>query len=244
MTAATEVAAGVRHIANPLVNWYLIEGEDGMTAVDAGFPPDWDRLKRELDGAPLKAVLITHGHVDHVGFAERARRELGATIYISERDAKIARSPIPLAKSERNPLLYFLREPQTRKLYLGALMQRAALGQRIKEFTTFADGDVLDVPGRPRVIECPGHTFGHCAIHLADRDVLFTGDALVTFDPYTARTGPCLVARAATADSTLNLQSLDRLERTAAKTILVGHGDPYRGGIEEAVAKARAAGAA
>jgi glyoxylase-like metal-dependent hydrolase (beta-lactamase superfamily II) len=94
------------------------------------------------------------------------------------------------------------------------------------------------------VVECPGHTFGHCALHLADREVLFTGDALVTRDPYTDRTGPCLVARAATADSALNLRSLDALEATAARTVLTGHGDPYSGGIEEAVAKARLAGAA
>lgn len=241
---STEVAPGVRRIANPLVNWYLVEGDDGMTAVDAGFPPDWDVLQRELNGTPLRAVLLTHGHVDHVGFAEKARRELGAAIYISERDAKIARSPIPLAKSERNPLGYFLRHAETRRLYLGALMQRAALGQKISEYTTFADGEQLPVPGAPRVIECPGHTFGHCAIHLPDREVLFTGDALVTSDPYTARTGPCLVARAATADSALNLRSLDALEATAARTVLTGHGDPYNGGIEEAVAKARAAGSA
>jgi glyoxylase-like metal-dependent hydrolase (beta-lactamase superfamily II) len=242
--SATEVTTGVRRIANPLVNWYLIEGADGMTAVDAGFPPDFKRLRRELNGTPLKAVLLTHGHIDHVGFAERARRELGATIYISERDAKIARSPLPIARSEGNPLLYFLREPQTRKLYFGALRQRALLAQRIKEYRTFSDGEELDVPGRPRVIACPGHTFGHCALHLADRDVLFSGDALVTFDPYTARRGPCIVARAATADSALNLRSLERLEATGARTVLVGHGDPYTGGIEEAVAKARAAGPA
>jgi hypothetical protein len=52
------------------------------------------------------------------------------------------------------------------------------------------------------------------------------------------------VARAATADSALNLRSLERLEATGARTVLVGHGDPYTGGIEEAVAKARAAGPA
>jgi glyoxylase-like metal-dependent hydrolase (beta-lactamase superfamily II) len=241
---STEVADGVRHIANPLVNWYLVEGDDGVTAVDAGFPPDWKTLLRELAGAPLKAVLITHGHIDHVGFAEKARKELGATIYISERDAKIARSPFPLAKSERNPLTYVLKHAETRRLYLGATLQRAAFGQRISEFQTFADGDVLPVPGNPRIVECPGHTFGHCAVHLADRGVLFTGDALVTSDPYTARTGPCLVARAATADSELNLRSLDALEKTGAKTVLTGHGDPWTGGIEEAVARARRAGAA
>jgi glyoxylase-like metal-dependent hydrolase (beta-lactamase superfamily II) len=242
--SVTEVADGIRRVANPLVNWYLVEGDDGVTAVDAGFPPDWKVLVRELGGAPLRAVLLTHGHADHIGFAERARRELGATIYISERDAKVARSLLPIAFGERNLLGYLVREAETRRLYLTALRQRAGLARRLGEHRTFAGGQRLDVPGRPAVIASPGHTFGHCALHLADRGVLFTGDALVTRDPYTARRGPCLVARAATADTALSLKSLEALEGTGAHTVLVGHGEPYAGGIEQAVARARAAGAA
>jgi hypothetical protein len=64
----------------------------------------------------------------------------------------------------------------------------------------------------------------HCALYPPDRGVILAGDALVMLDPYTARRGPCLVARAATADT--------------------GHGPPWTEGIETAVQRARAAGAA
>src|SRR3954453_3261959 len=101
MTAtSTSSATGIHRVANPLVNWYLVEADDGLTAVDAGFPTEFKRLREQLEvpGRPdLKAGVLTHGHVDHVGFAERARREYGATIHIPAEDVKIATSPFPMA---------------------------------------------------------------------------------------------------------------------------------------------------
>ena len=244
MTSVQPVVDGVRRGANSLVNWYLVDGDDGVTAIDAGFPPDFDDLRAALGGAQLRAVVITHGHVDHVGFAERARRELGATVYLPADDVKIATSWFPLARSERNPLLYVLRYGDTRRLYLGATLQRGMLGQRISAWETYRGGEELPVPGRPRAVACPGHSLGHCALHLPDRDVLFAGDAIVTRDPYTGREGPRLVARAATADSAQNLRSLEALAQTGAKWVLTGHGEPWDRGAEEAVRLAREAGAA
>jgi hypothetical protein len=74
--------------------------------------------------------------------------------------------------------------------------------------------------------------------------VVIAGDAIVTLDPYTARKGPRLVARAATVDSDRNLRTLDALVATGARTVLVGHGEPWTDGVESAVARAREAGAA
>jgi glyoxylase-like metal-dependent hydrolase (beta-lactamase superfamily II) len=86
-----------------------------------------------------------------------------------------------------------------------------------------------------------GHTLGHCALHLAERDVVLAGDAVVMLDPYTARRGPRLVARAATVDSERNLTSLDALAATGARIVLTGHGEAWTGGVEAAVEAARAA---
>jgi glyoxylase-like metal-dependent hydrolase (beta-lactamase superfamily II) len=90
----------------------------------------------------------------------------------------------------------------------------------------------------------PGHTLGHCALHYPDRDALIAGDAIVMLDPYTARRGPRLVARAATADVERNMRSLDALVETGARIVLTGHGEPWTGGIEGAAAQARANGSA
>jgi glyoxylase-like metal-dependent hydrolase (beta-lactamase superfamily II) len=125
------------------------------------------------------------------------------------------------------------------------LRTRAFWPSPVREVERFdADAGTLPVPGSPRVVWCPGHTLGHCALHYPDRDALIAGDAIVMLDPYTAKRGPRLVARAAVADVERNLASLDALVATGAKTVLTGHGEPWTGGIEAAAAQARAAGSA
>ena len=73
---------------------------------------------------------------------------------------------------------------------------------------------------------------------------MIAGDAVVTLDPYTAKTGPRLVARAATADSARALASLDALEDTGARVVLTGHGEPWTDGAAAMMRAAREAGAA
>lgn len=85
---------------------------------------------------------------------------------------------------------------------------------------------------------------GALRAHLPDRDAVLVGDAIVTLDPYTARRGPRLVARAATADSERALRSLVPLVETGARKVLVGHGESWTDGVEAAAAHARQAGAA
>ncbi|NMB23311.1 MAG: MBL fold metallo-hydrolase, partial [Corynebacterium sp.] len=88
------------------------------------------------------------------------------------------------------------------------------------------------------------HTYGHVALHLPDRDAVITGDALVTLDPYTALTGPRLVAGAATADASQALNSLEAIGATDAKYVLPGHGNPWSRGAARAAAVARRNGMA
>lgn len=252
-TATTEtevygatVAEGVRRFDDGIVNWYLLEADEGITAIDAGFPPAWEVLRTSLEAtgrelADLKAVVITHGHVDHIGFAERARREAGATVYVHELDAPLISNPLRIARSERSPLRY-LDQGATRALMLHALLAAAPKAKRVSGHETYADGDTLPVPGAPVAVHCPGHTDGHCALHVPDRDVLFTGDAIVTRDPYTGALGPQIVSGAATKDSEQALASLERIEGLEASTLLSGHGEPWTEGTAEAVSRARAAG--
>ena len=71
----------------------------------------------------------------------------------------------------------------------------------VKSVETFADGDELDLPGRPRVVHTPGHTHGHCVVHLADRGVVFAGDALCTLNVLRGTRGPALMPPAMTVNT-------------------------------------------
>jgi glyoxylase-like metal-dependent hydrolase (beta-lactamase superfamily II) len=245
----TAVAPGIHRIEDAYTNWYLVEGDDGLTIVDAGVPSSWASLQaalRQLGRRPdeLRALVLTHAHFDHVGFAERARRELGIPVYVHEDDAPLTKHPWRY-DHERPRVAYFATQVPALPIVATFLRHRAFWPPPIEEIVRYGDdGGPLPVPGSPRVVPTPGHTVGHCSLHFPDRDAVIAGDALVTLDPYTARRGPRLVARAATADVERNTRTLDALAATGARVVLTGHGEPWTEGAESAVVQARAAGAA
>jgi glyoxylase-like metal-dependent hydrolase (beta-lactamase superfamily II) len=242
-----DAAPGVHRIEDSFTNWYLVEGGDRLTVVDAGLPTSWrsfeealSRLGRRADD--VDALVLTHAHFDHIGFAERARADLGIPVYVHEDDVPLTRLPRRYA-FERRRARYFATQVRAFPIVAALLRNRAWWPTPVAEVVRYRDG-TLPVPGAPQVVPTPGHTIGHCALHLPDRDAVIAGDALVTLDPYTARRGPRLVARAATADSERNLATLDALAETGAGRVLVGHGEPWTEGAESAVVRARQAGAA
>ncbi len=242
-----EVAPGVHRVAHAHVNCYLVEDDDGVTLVDAGLPKIWHPLGeavRTIGRRPrdLRALVLTHAHFDHVGVVRRLQQR-GVPVWAAAEEHHLVAHPYSYA--HENPrAVYPIQHPAalpilTGMALAGALWVRGTTGVR-----TLQPGGVLDVPGRPQVLATPGHTLGHVALHLRDRDVVISGDALVTLDPYTARTGPRIVAGAATADFAMNFASLDAIAETGAGTVLPGHGEPWTQGAESAVELARAAGPA
>jgi glyoxylase-like metal-dependent hydrolase (beta-lactamase superfamily II) len=240
-----DVAAGVHRIEDAFTNWYILEDDHGLTIVDAGVPSSWDSLVDALAqlGRPIgdvRALVLTHAHFDHVGFAERLRAKHGVPVYVHANDVPLTQHPWRY-DHERARTPYFLTQLRALPIVATLLRHRAFWPSPIDAVVRYDGDGVLSVPGNPVVVPTPGHTLGHCALHLPDRDVLITGDAIVTLDPYTGRTGPRLVARAATVDSRRNLESLDALRATGATTVLTGHGEPWTDGIESAVTAAKAA---
>src|SRR4051812_1109051 len=74
----TEVAAGVHRFSDGLANWYAIEYDGGFVLVDSGWPRSTAVLAgglRALGSEPgaVRALLLTHGHVDHMGGAVAGR---------------------------------------------------------------------------------------------------------------------------------------------------------------------------
>ena len=240
-----QVADGIHRLTQGVVNFYVVEDMGKLTLVDAGAPGDWETFEQAVVSLgrtleDLDAVLLTHAHSDHTGFAERARTQVEAAVWIHGADADAARTGAT-PKNEAGVGKYLLRPEAYRTLF--GLMRRKGLKiVPIHEVSTFEDGETIDVPGKPRVVHTPGHTEGSCAILLEPRRTLITGDALATRNPLTGRSGPQIGPDGLNHDSEQALRSLDALESLPVDLVLPGHGDPWTDGIAEAVRLARAAG--
>src|SRR4029450_12317694 len=96
-----EIAPGTHRIGDQsFVNSYLLEEAGEVTVIDAGLPGYYRDIPRELAAmgrtvADVRALLLTHGHTDHIGFAERLRREQRVPVSVHEADAALARGEGP-----------------------------------------------------------------------------------------------------------------------------------------------------
>src|SRR5204863_3327975 len=83
-----------------MVNAYLLEQAGEVTIIDAGVSGFYKDINRELAAmgrtpADVRALVLTHGHTDHIGFAERLRRERRVPVSVHEADAALARGEVP-----------------------------------------------------------------------------------------------------------------------------------------------------
>ena len=240
-----QVADGVHRLTGGVCNFYLIEDGGRLVLVDAGAPRDWDLLVRALPAlgrglGDLDAVLLTHAHSDHTGLAERVRATASEPDRIHQADDAQPKRAKP-GNNDGRASAYLLRVEFYRTVL--SLARRGATRLiPIREVSTFADGETLEVPGRPRVVHAPGHTPGCAALLLEGRRVLLTGDVLATRNPLTGRVGPQVMPSGLNRDTPMALRSLDVLDTITADVLLPGHGEPWTGGAPEAARRARLAG--
>jgi glyoxylase-like metal-dependent hydrolase (beta-lactamase superfamily II) len=232
---------GLVRLGTSYVNWYLVADEGGVTVVDAGVPryrpqlePGLDVLGRSLED--IRAVLLTHSDGDHTGVANAVRDETGAPIHLHPGDEEAARSRG--AKKTDEPMSAELRHIGAWRLFAHFTLNGGARPPVIDGTQSVADGETLDVPGRPRAIHTPGHTPGHVAYLFEGHGALFVGDLICTWHPTRGRLGPQVMAF--NVSTPQSYESLGRIEDIDAALVLPGHGDPWREGSAAAADRARA----
>src|SRR6266540_3062352 len=144
------IAPSLHRIGSSLVNSYLVEEAGQVTIVDAGLPGYRGYLRDELGAMgrsldDVRAIVLTHGDTDHVGFAERLRRERGVPVYVHELDAARARGEVKKPMTGWGPVKL---GPLAGFLFYTARKGGLRLAP-LTEVVTFIDGLILDLPGAP-----------------------------------------------------------------------------------------------
>jgi glyoxylase-like metal-dependent hydrolase (beta-lactamase superfamily II) len=203
------------------VNCYLVRESDGFTLIDTGLSgSEKDILAAaESAGAPIRRILLTHAHVDHVGSVDALAAALpGVELIANERSLPLLRKPADKS----------LRPDEPQDGFGGGLPGITTPVTHLVE-----DGELY---GSLRVIATPGHIPGHLAF-LDERDgTLYAGDELVAIGRlaicgwtpwYFPLPGWVMWSRP------LALASARRLLDYPIQRYACGHGAVHEGGVDD-----------
>jgi glyoxylase-like metal-dependent hydrolase (beta-lactamase superfamily II) len=190
---------------------HLLIDDTGVVILDTGLPPDAVRIRRALETRGLgprdvRAILLTHGHLDHAGGLAELQAWCGAPVYGHPLDQPHLDGTARVRGLAR----------------IGAALESA--GRAVWRYrpgridVPLADGDELPLWGGLRVMHLPGHTPGHCGFYSAKHDLLFTADLWARF-MMMVQISPAIF----TAAPELVLPSLRKARALGARRIVPNH---------------------
>jgi len=238
-----QVSDSVHLARTHLVNWTLVTDDTGLILIDAGYPGQREQVLasvRQLgyDAGDVRAILLTHAHIDHFGTAIWFATEHGTPVYChadevghARRDYLEQASPVAVAAHAWRPRWLMWS--------LAIIGQGAFVHDGIPSAQVLTESVAAQLPGHPVAIATPGHTGGHCS-YLMD-GVLVSGDALVTGHPTSTVRGPQLLHRVFNHDESDCVRSLDVLGAVDADVLVPGHGELWRGPVREMTEQVRSA---
>jgi glyoxylase-like metal-dependent hydrolase (beta-lactamase superfamily II) len=166
-----EVVQGVVRIGLGYVNAFVIAASEPIL-VDCGTPKAGPRVRRALEGAagptPLRHVLVTHHHVDHVGPLAELGGD-GVMVWAHGLDARVIRGNVPPPRPASRSALDKVGVKLVERL--GPKAKPARVDREV------SDGEQIPIGDGFIAYHTPGHTAGHLSFLMPSKRVLFVGDA-------------------------------------------------------------------
>lgn len=200
--------------------------------IDAGMPKSADDIiavanERFGSSAKPKAIILTHGHFDHVGAIVELIEHWGVTVY-----AHAAEMPYLTGKQRYSDPDPSVEGGLVAKMSPIFPIEPIQLGKYVQELPR--DGSVPFMTGW-RWLHTPGHTPGHVSLFREEDRTLIAGDAFVTvkqdslykvFSQTIEMSGP---PRYLTPDWKAAWESVKKLNSLKPKVAITGHGLPVKG---------------
>ena len=252
----TEIAPGIHWLRMPLsinlnhINLWLIEDGDGLTLIDTGMAEEsctavWLALEQTLlRERPLRRILLTHYHPDHIGCAAWLQQRHRIPVRIAARAMPGMHFMVhgPDAARVELSVLYFIAHGMAgaRDFFatLAGIRRKSPLRLMPEVAQHLQDGEFVTVGDwHFEVIETDGHALAHQSFFSAEPALLISGDQILpTISPNIS------VSQADWGLDPLGdyLASLDLLEKLPTETlVLPSHGRPFAG-LHERIADLRA----
>lgn len=231
-----QVTDTVHLVQGEAVNWTLVTDDRGVLLIDAGYPGDREAVLSSLNqlgygAGDVRAILLTHAHIDHLGTAIWFAGQHGTPVYCHADEVGHAKREYLEQVSVADLALRMWR-PRWAVWSAHVVRSGGLVRDGIPTTKPLTSEIAAALPGHPRPVFSPGHTHGHCS-YLVD-GVLVSGDALITGHPLIRRDGPQLLPAIFSYSQQDCIRTLSALALLETEVLAPGHGPLWRGPIREA----------
>ena len=227
-----DVAIGVRFFRTLMVNVYFVRTPSSWVLIDAGLPGYAEAIRRVAgdfvgSSAPPAAIILTHGHIDHVGSLQSLLRSWDVPVYAHRLELPFldGRSSYP----PPDPLVGKGLMSLTSRLFSRGPID---VGRNLH---ALPDGNAVPELEEWRCIHTPGHTAGHVSFFRNRDRTLIAGDAVTTVQQESLlavamqRRGLHGPPAYFTQNWGAATDSVGHLAALQPDLLASGHGDPLRG---------------